>query len=75
MYGHKEEAEKCFEIAENALTEGNVERAIKFLEKAERLHSTTKAKGNNKIQLLIKKELWDNVFVRYLLGHFVKFYL
>ncbi|KAK6633962.1 hypothetical protein RUM44_004569 [Polyplax serrata] len=44
MYGNKDEAEKCIEIAQNAIKDGNREKAIRFLEKAERMHSTAKAK-------------------------------
>lgn len=47
MYGNKDEAEKCIEIAQNAIKDGNREKAIRFLEKAERMHSTAKAKGKN----------------------------
>lgn len=42
--GNKDEAEKCIEIAQLAFTAGNVEKAERFLLKAERLYPTTRAK-------------------------------
>ncbi|PZC70598.1 hypothetical protein B5X24_HaOG215528, partial [Helicoverpa armigera] len=42
--GNKDEAEKCIAIAQNAFTAGNMEKAEKFLLKAERLYPTTHAK-------------------------------
>lgn len=48
--GNKDEAFRCIDIAVQALTEGKLERAEKFLLKAEKLFPTQKAKGE-----------WDNV--------------
>lgn len=42
--GNRDEADKCIEIALNALKQGNVERGEKFLNKAETLYPTQKAK-------------------------------
>lgn len=42
--GNKDEAERCIEIAQNAFTAGNVEKAERFLLKAERLYPTALAK-------------------------------
>lgn len=45
MDGNKDEAEKCIELAEKHMREGNRDKAIRLLEKSERLYPTTKAKG------------------------------
>ncbi|XP_028161032.1 dnaJ homolog subfamily B member 14-like [Ostrinia furnacalis] len=42
--GNKDEADKCLEIAQSAFSSGNVEKAEKFLLKAERLYPTPRAK-------------------------------
>ncbi|XP_068625977.1 dnaJ homolog subfamily B member 14 [Battus philenor] len=42
--GNKDEADRCIEIAQNAFSAGNVEKAERFLLKAERLYPTTRAK-------------------------------
>lgn len=42
--GNKDEADKCIEIAQSAFSAGNVEKAEKFLLKAERLYPTARAK-------------------------------
>ncbi|KAL0808312.1 hypothetical protein ABMA28_012803 [Loxostege sticticalis] len=42
--GNKDEADKCIEIAQSAFSSGNVEKAEKFLLKAERLYPTARAK-------------------------------
>ncbi|KAL4714791.1 hypothetical protein ACJJTC_002650 [Scirpophaga incertulas] len=42
--GNKDEADKCIDIAQNAFSAGNVEKAEKFLLKAERLYPSTRAK-------------------------------
>lgn len=44
MEGNRDEANRCVEIARNALAEGKLERAEKFLLKAERLYETKDAK-------------------------------
>ncbi|XP_026745727.1 dnaJ homolog subfamily B member 12 isoform X2 [Trichoplusia ni] len=44
LEGNKDEAEKCIAIAQNAFSSGNMEKAEKFLLKAERLYPTTHAK-------------------------------
>lgn len=45
MEGNRDEAEKCINIATKALVAGDKEKAIKFLNKAEKLFPTDKAKG------------------------------
>lgn len=45
MEGNRDEAEKCLKIATKALEDGNKDRALKFLNKAEKLYSTEDAKG------------------------------
>lgn len=45
MEGNRDEAEKCIIIATTALEAGNKEKAIKFLNKAEKLYPTDRAKG------------------------------
>lgn len=45
MYEDKEAAEKCIEIAEKSMQSGNKEKALRFLEKAERFCPTDYAKG------------------------------
>ncbi|VVD02941.1 unnamed protein product, partial [Leptidea sinapis] len=42
--GNKDEAERCIEIAQNAFSIGNYEKAERFLMKAERLYPTARAK-------------------------------
>ncbi|XP_063708620.1 dnaJ homolog subfamily B member 12 [Culicoides brevitarsis] len=44
MDGNKDEAERCIEIAVKSLSEGKIERADKFLRKAESLYPTQRAK-------------------------------
>lgn len=45
MEGNRDEAEKCINIATKALEAGDKEKAVKFLNKAEKLFPTDKAKG------------------------------
>lgn len=42
--GNKDEAEKCIEIAQNAFSAGNAEKAERFLLKAERLYPSPRSK-------------------------------
>ncbi|KAF7252401.1 hypothetical protein EYD10_01895 [Varanus komodoensis] len=44
MEGNRDEAEKCIEIAREALEAGNRERALRFLNKAQKLYPTETAK-------------------------------
>lgn len=44
MEGNRDEAEKCIKIATRALEDGDKEKALKFLNKAEKLYPTQKAK-------------------------------
>lgn len=45
MEVNKDEAERCIEIATEALKSGNIVRAEKFLNKAENLYPSQRAKG------------------------------
>lgn len=45
MEVNKEEAERCIELGEKYIKNRNKEKAEKFLQKAERLYPTQKAKG------------------------------
>lgn len=45
MEGNRDEAEKCINIATKAFEAGDKEKALKFLNKAEKLYPTEKAKG------------------------------
>lgn len=47
MEGNRDEAEKCLNIASRALEAGEKEKALKFLNKAEKLYPTDRAKGND----------------------------
>ncbi|KAF3852539.1 hypothetical protein F7725_005894 [Dissostichus mawsoni] len=45
MEGNRDEAEKCINIATKSLNVGDKEKALKFLNKAEKLYPTTRAKA------------------------------
>ncbi|XP_034044416.1 dnaJ homolog subfamily B member 14 [Thalassophryne amazonica] len=45
MEGNRDEAEKCINIASKALEAGDKEKALKFLNKAEKLYPTDRAKA------------------------------
>ncbi|XP_028315655.1 dnaJ homolog subfamily B member 14 [Gouania willdenowi] len=45
MEGNRDEAEKCIHIATGAIDAGDKEKALKFLNKAEKLYPTEKAKA------------------------------
>ena len=45
MEGNKDEADKCIHIALKCMKDGDVDRAKKFLHKAQRLFPTPKANG------------------------------
>lgn len=47
MEVNKDEAERCIEIALDAIKTGNVTRAEKFLNKAENLYPSQRAKGRH----------------------------
>lgn len=47
MEGNRDEAEKCIHIATKALEAGDREKALRFLNKAEKLYPTAKAKGGD----------------------------
>lgn len=46
MESNRDEAERCIQIAAQALRESKMEKAEKFLKKAEQLYPSQKAKGN-----------------------------
>ena len=52
MEVNKDEAERCIELAENWISEGNRDKAEKFLLKAEKLYPTQKAKGKSRLLLI-----------------------
>lgn len=45
MEGNKDEAERCIDLAQQYLNNGDRSKAEKFLLKAERLYSTKRAQG------------------------------
>lgn len=45
MEGNRDEAVKCIHIATKALEAGDKEKALRFLNKAEKLYPTDKAKS------------------------------
>lgn len=45
MDGNKDESHRCIDIAVQAFAEGKMEKAEKFLLKAEKLFPTERAKG------------------------------
>lgn len=48
MEGNRDEAERCIGIAVQALREAKIDKAEKFLNKAEKLYPSQKAKGKKK---------------------------
>lgn len=46
MESNRDEAERCIQIAAQALRDSKLEKAEKFLKKADKLYPTQKAKGN-----------------------------
>ena len=45
MEGNRDDSEKCLRVAEKYLRAGDKEKALKFLNKAERLYPSKRAKG------------------------------
>lgn len=45
MEANKAEAERCIELAKQHLKDGNRQKALKFLEKAEKLHPSSTIKS------------------------------
>ena len=45
--GNKDEAEKCFNLAQKYFKEGNREKAARFAQKAEKLYPSQKSQGEN----------------------------
>ena len=45
MEGNKDESEKCLRIAEKCIRAGEKDKAVKFLQKAEKLYPSQRAKG------------------------------
>jgi len=44
MEGNRDESEKCYKVAEKSMLSGDIEKAIKFLNKAEKLFPSQKSK-------------------------------
>lgn len=49
MEGNRDEAEKCIGIARQALEDGNRDRALRFLGKAQKLYPTETARGEARL--------------------------
>jgi hypothetical protein len=47
MDANKLDSEKCIKIAQDALRNGDFQKALKFLEKSEKLYPTEIAKGRS----------------------------
>lgn len=45
MEGNKDESERCVEIANRKIKEGNYPEALRFLKKADRLYPSKVARG------------------------------
>lgn len=45
MEGNRDESERCYYLANKYLSQGDLEKAKKFLNKAERLYPTQRARG------------------------------
>jgi len=45
MEGNKDESSRCIKLAEKCLRLGDTEQALKYLNKAERLYPSTRARG------------------------------
>lgn len=56
---NKDEALRCVDIAMKSLLEGNKEKALRFVLKAEKLHSTAQGKGT---LFLLITENWNRIF-------------
>lgn len=67
MESNRDEAERCIEIAAQALRDSKMEKAEKFLKKAEQLYPTQKAKGDNYHKVYLFEEwimcLWKGAIV------------
>ena len=48
MDGNKDESERCISLALKYLAAGDTEKALKFINKADRLYPSQKAKGREK---------------------------
>ena len=48
MEGNKDESERCIKIAENYARNGDKDKALKFLSKADKLYPSKKARGRHK---------------------------
>lgn len=60
MEGNRDEAEKCIHIATKALEAGDKEKALRFLNKAEKLYPTDKAKSKDtNVTVFIRSELTE----------------
>lgn len=64
MESNRDEAERCIQIAAQALRDSKMDKAEKFLKKAEKLYPTQKAKGTK-----IEIRIFGNIFIHH--GGFV----
>lgn len=53
MESNRDEAERCIQIAAQALRDFKIEKAEKFLKKAEKLYPSQKAKGDIILLIII----------------------
>jgi len=53
MEVNKDEAERCIELAEKFILEGKFDKAVRFLNKAEKLYPSPRAKGKLKINFYL----------------------
>ena len=53
MDGNRDESEKCIKLAQAFIQAGNIDQAIKFLKKSERLYPSQQAKGDSAFCVLI----------------------
>ncbi len=54
MDGNKDDSEKCLRLAEKYIRLGDKEKAIKFLNKAERLYPSRRAKGKDPSMIMMR---------------------
>ena len=59
MDGNKDEATKCRQLAEKYLKEGNKDRALKFLEKSQKLYPSKDVEGRWKSRVIFEAEPFE----------------
>lgn len=50
MDGNKDESDRCIQLAEEHINDGLRDKALKYLEKAERLYPSQRAKGTHQLE-------------------------